>query len=192
MLLSDFQLRLAAIARPPRNARSACEDHLRPLFEAAGLSADDAATTARHLALAIDLWPDTASTPLFMWIDDRSASRLPAGGLPYDLGLASFLIARPDESYLYSIWEFAERNNRINLRLHHCDVPAHYTTASALRPILTSAAPSHALYRDQPAVAFRYKPDTPTLLDAFSGPPDISGQQQFLKKRFRIDPAPGT
>jgi hypothetical protein len=191
MLLKDFEQELQDIARPARNDRDACEERLLATFEKSGLAHDEAAQHARHLALAMDLWPHDDSKPLYLWIDDRLTCRSPSDALPYDIGFASFLIAQPDGSYLFSIWEFAERNDRINLLVHHQDLPAPFSQHAVLEDILRSAPPSHQLYRNLRCVPFKYKPDTSTLLEAFDAPPDFAAQSRFLKKYFRIEPAIG-
>lgn len=191
MLLKVFEQKLQDIARPSRNDRNACEQRLLPIFEISGLASEEAAQHARHLALAMDLWPQDDSKPLYLWIDDRLTCRSPSDALPYDLGFASFLIAQPDGSYLFSIWEFAERNDRINLLLHHEDLPASVSQQTTLEDVLQAEPPSHQLYRDLRFVPFKYKPDTIAPLEAFNTPPDFSAQHRFLKKHFSIDPAPG-
>lgn len=191
MLLRIFEQEVQAIAKPPRNDRNACEGQLLTAFEKSGLAHEKAAAQARNLALAMDLWPHDEGKPLYLWIDDRLTCRSPAQGLPYDIGLASFLITQPDRSYLISIWEFAERNGRINLLLHHQDLAAPFSQQTALEEILRADPPSHRLYQDLRFVPFKYKPDTPAILEAFEGPPDFSPQSRYLKKYFIIDPAPG-
>ncbi len=191
MLLKEFEQELQDIARPARNDRDACEGRLLSAFEKSGLAHDEAAQHARHLALAMDLWPHDDGKPLFLWIDDRLTYRSPSDALPYDIGFASFLIAQPDGSYLFSIWEFAERNDRINLLDHHQDLPAPISQQTTLEDILQAKPPSHQLYQDLRFVPFNYKPDTIAPLEAFDAPPDFSAQSRFQKKYFRIDPAPG-
>lgn len=191
MLLKDFEQELQDIARPGRNDRNACHGQLLSTFEKSGLASEEATQHARHLALAMDLWPQADSKPLYFWIDDRLTYRHPDSGFPYDIGFASFLIARPDGSYLVSIWEFAERNDRINLLLHHQDLPAPFAQHTALGDIVRAEPPSHRLYQDQRFVPFTYKPDTIAPLECFEGKPDFSAQSRYLKKYFRIDPAPG-
>lgn len=80
---------------PGRRATTAtpAKGGLLATFEKSGLAHHEAAQHARHLALAMDLWPHDDSKPLHLWIDDRLTYRSPSDALPYDIGFASFLIA---------------------------------------------------------------------------------------------------
>lgn len=190
MLLKDFQDALAGVHRPARNDRGTCERELAQIFATAGLEQGYAEAQARLLALAMDLFADKAPPPLYCWIDDRSEPRLPDGGLPYEIGLATLLIATSTPTYTFSVWEYAERNARLNALQHHAALPAPFTPQTPLAEVISVPAPSLQLYRELRSIPFLYKPDTDTLFTSETTT-DLPAQQRFLANCFIVDPAPG-
>lgn len=179
MLLKDFQTALAEIGRPDRNDRQQVEQQLTELFTGVNPAPQQPSDLARLLALALDLYPEQHPLPLYVWADNRVADRIPAHTLPDGLS-----------AYRFSIWETAERNNRINPLLHHQDLSAPFTPDTDLETVLSAPPPSHDLYADLRAVPYRYKPETDTFfMDNFE--PDIPAQHRFMTSSFLVDPAPG-
>lgn len=190
MLLKDFQTALAEIGRPERNDRQQIEQQLTELFSGLDPTPQQPSDHARLLALALDLYPEQNPLPLYVWADNRVADRIPAHTLPYEIRFMTFLLPDGHNAYRFSIWETAERNNRINPLLHHQDLSAPFTPDTDLETVLSAPPPSHVLYADLRAVPYRYKPETDTfLMDNFE--PDIPAQRRYMTSSFLVDPAPG-
>jgi hypothetical protein len=186
MTLDIFEQALREIPPPGRNDRAACEGALTPLLRSAPLDENSAEMLARLIALGMDLFQETGLRPLFMWIDDRDQSRLPAGALPYHITLASALIVAETGHLAISVWEMAERENHVSLLLSHSDLASPFSGETPLKDVFAAPPPSHTLYQDLRWVPYRYKPETDTFLDADCGPPDIPAQYRFLRRRHTV------
>lgn len=182
MTLLEFMRSMAHVPPPARNDRENCIAAIKALLADGTLQESQIATYAQHIALGMDLYADTPLRPLWVWIDDRTQSRLPDDALPYDITLASALYAQSDGSFSISVWELGLRHNRIQLLLAHTTLGSPFTGDCCLREIFEAPPPSHALYQHhRGGPLLRYKQDTCTILSADAGPPDISEQERFLR-----------
>lgn len=186
MTLQTYEQALLETQPPARNDREACEIALTPLLRAAAFDEDRAEMFARHIALGMDLFLETGLRPLYMWVDDRDQSRLPSGTLPYDITLTSALYAAENGTFALSVWEMAERENRVSLLIHHSDMKSPFSGETPLEEVFAAPPPSHTLYQDLRCVPYRYKPETDTFLDADCGPPEIPAQYRFLRRRQTV------
>ncbi|OYW55520.1 MAG: hypothetical protein B7Y80_17100 [Hyphomicrobium sp. 32-62-53] len=187
MTLNSYEQTLRTIPRPGRNDRQDCEIALFPLLNSAALDPERIALYARHIALGMDLFQETGLRPLFTWVDERDQSRLPSGILPYTITLMSALHKVEGGPYAISVWEMAQRENRLSLLLHHADIESPFSAATSLAEIFSAPAPSHVLYQElRFGPPYRYKPETNTFMDAQGGPPNIPAQHRFLLQRHLI------
>lgn len=182
MTLLEFTQSMAHVPTPARNDRDKCITAIEALLADGTLPESQIASYARHIALGLDLYAETKLRPLWVWIDDRTQSRLPDDALPYDITLASALHAQKDGSFSISVWELGLRQTRIQLLLAHTTLASPFTGGCCLREIFEATPPSHALYQHHRAgPPLRYKQDTCTILSAEAGPTDISAQDHFLR-----------
>lgn len=187
MTLITFMRAMAHVPIPARNDREACIAQIKAILASTTLQQSQIALYASQIALGMDLFADTGLRPLWVWIDDRTQSRLPDNALPYDITLASALHAQQDGSLSIAIWELGLRHNRIQLLLDHTALVSPFTSSISLRELFEANAPSHALYQDlRPGPPYRYQPATTTLLSADAGPPDISAQAHFLRSHHLV------
>ena len=187
MTLNAFEHALRSIPPPGRNDRQDCEIALLPLLNSAALDPERTALFARHIALGLDLFQETGLRPLFKWVDDRDQNRLPSGILPYSITLISALHKVEDGPYALSVWEMAQRENRLSLLLHHADIGSPFSPETLLAEIMSAPAPSHVLYQElRFGPPYRYKPETDSFMDAQGGPPEIPAQHRFLRARLLV------
>lgn len=187
MDLREFAHDLRSLEAPARNDRQDCEQSIASILQRAGLAAEEAALQAPHIALGLDLFRDQGLWPLYIWVDDRDQSRMPANTLIYEITLASALLEDQNGSYRIAVWEMAQRDHRLKLLLHHAEMPSPFSGDTPLRKLFTTTPPSHDLYQElRWGVPYRFKPDTDTFMNAHGGPPDISAQYRFLRRPHTV------